>query len=66
MGFHPPFNSSVFNAMEKASRNSPGSGLNLPTLCDVCGKPRAHHSHTRCSKIRQHMMKMRLARSTQP
>ncbi len=53
MDFHPPFNSSAFNAMQKASKGSPGSGLHLPNVCDICGKQRANHSHVRCSKIRQ-------------
>lgn len=27
--------------------------LNLPAICDVCGKARSTREHSRCSKIRQ-------------
>ncbi len=53
MAFRPPFNSSVFNALDKASKNAPGVGITLQNVCDICGKQRANHDHRRCSKIRQ-------------
>ena len=28
-------------------------GLEFPSVCDECGKPRAHGSHKKCSKQRQ-------------
>lgn len=57
MNFHPPFNSSTYNALDKAIKGSPGAGLNLPNICDICGKPRATASHVRCSKLRQRAMR---------
>lgn len=27
--------------------------LDLPVMCDICGKARSTRSHTRCSRIRQ-------------
>lgn len=28
--------------------------LDLPVICDVCGKGRSTRRHTKCSQIRQH------------
>lgn len=28
-------------------------GLDLPALCDICGKGRSTRRHTKCSQIRQ-------------
>lgn len=28
--------------------------LDLPAICDVCGKGRSTRQHAKCSKIRQH------------
>lgn len=28
-------------------------GLDLPTMCDICGKPRSTRTHSSCSRIRQ-------------
>ncbi|OOV90959.1 hypothetical protein MF6396_26965 [Pseudomonas sp. MF6396] len=28
-------------------------GLDLPTMCDICGKARSTRNHASCSKIRQ-------------
>lgn len=53
MNFQPPFNSSAFNAMDRAGKRARGAGINLPNICDVCGKQRANNDHRRCSKIRQ-------------
>lgn len=30
--------------------------LNLPAICDVCGKARSTREHSRCSRIRQQSM----------
>lgn len=27
--------------------------LDLPVMCDICGKARSSRSHTRCSRVRQ-------------
>ncbi|AIC18570.1 hypothetical protein EY04_06595 [Pseudomonas chlororaphis] len=28
-------------------------GLDLPAMCDICGKARSTRNHAKCSKIRQ-------------
>lgn len=61
MDFQPPFNSPTFNAMDKLVKGSPGAGLNLPNICDICGKRRTHNDHRRCSKIRQKLSQARRA-----
>lgn len=33
------------------------AGLDLPIICDICGKPRAKKKHPTCSKIRQQRYK---------
>ena len=30
-----------------------GSRLDLPSICDICGKPRSTGKHAKCSRIRQ-------------
>lgn len=30
-------------------------GLDLPAICDICGKARSVRSHAHCSKTRQHL-----------
>ncbi len=64
MSFHPPFNSSAFNALDKASKGGRGTGITLPNICDICGKPRANYNHRRCSKIRQQMTAAQRANPT--
>ncbi|ASN69918.1 hypothetical protein 8F9_5 [uncultured Caudovirales phage] len=34
-------------------RGAPMRPLDLQTLCDRCGKSRAHDNHDKCSKARQ-------------
>lgn len=30
-------------------------GLDLPAMCDICGKARSKRNHANCSKTRQHL-----------
>lgn len=30
-----------------------GNRLDLPSICDICGKARSTHDHAKCSRIRQ-------------
>ena len=30
-----------------------GTRLDLPSICDICGKGRSTRKHTKCSRIRQ-------------
>lgn len=40
--------------MTKRTRPSMGShSLDLPSICDICGKARSTRKHARCSRIRQ-------------
>lgn len=37
----------------QAAHGPPPHGLDLPTMCDICGKARSTRNHASCSKIRQ-------------
>lgn len=37
-------------------RGAPMKALDLVTICDQCGKSRAHGNHDKCSKARQALM----------
>ena len=46
-------------------RGAPMRPLDLQTLCDRCGKSRAHGNHDKCSKARQAEMAELRAREKQ-
>jgi hypothetical protein len=46
----------ITNTATPSSRTRPAMAshrLDLPCICDICGKARSTRSHQRCSKIRQ-------------
>ena len=46
-------------------RGAPMRPLDLKTICDQCGKSRAHGNHDKCSKARQREMAELRAREKQ-
>lgn len=49
----PKVSAAKANTPERVRPTMASHALDLPTICDICGKPRPTRKHQACSRIRQ-------------